>query len=110
MSLRAACSRCRPFPFLRCHCANHGTPIAFLGLGSFGRVCLSIIPASLYLMEFLAIGYVQEPRPKKKSREVVGKLFVECRTTQREHTNELAESVEQAGAENVAMPGMQCGS
>lgn len=61
-------------------------------------------------MGFLAIGYVQEPSPKKKSREVVGKLFVECSTTQREHTNELAKGVEQAGAEDVTVPGIQCGS
>ena len=42
--------------------------------------------------------------------EVTGKLFVECSTTHREHTNELARKVERAGAEFVAMPGMLCGS
>lgn len=33
------------------------------------------------------------------------KLFVECSTTQSEHTNELARKVEEAGGHFVAMPG-----
>ena len=37
---------------------------------------------------------------------IAGKLFVECSTTQREHTNQLARRVEAAGANYVAMPGM----
>ena len=40
-------------------------------------------------------------------QKVGGKLFVECSTTQSEHTNELARKVEEAGAHFVAMPGIK---
>ena len=38
------------------------------------------------------------------------KLFVECSTTQSEHTNELARKVEEAGGNFVAMPGTKVSS
>ena len=39
--------------------------------------------------------------------DVHGKLFIECSTITPEATNELARKVIEAGAEFVAMPGMQ---
>ena len=49
---------------------------------------------------------VKETFEKILAQSVGGKLFVECSTTQREHTNELAKKVETVGAHFVAMPGI----
>lgn len=39
--------------------------------------------------------------------DIKGKLFVECSTVLAAHMNELAKKVEAAGANFIAMPGMQ---
>ena len=48
---------------------------------------------------------VNETFDRILSEEIEGKLFVECSTTSREQTNELAKKVEAAKAHFVAMPG-----
>ena len=48
---------------------------------------------------------VNETFGKILSEEIEGKLFVECSTTPREQTNELAKKVEAAQAHFIAMPG-----
>lgn len=50
---------------------------------------------------------VNEVFEKILAQDVGEKLFVECSTTQSEHTNELAKKVETAGAHFVAMPGIK---